>query len=118
MTKSRDISDMDFNKPYGRVRGKMEREGIAYSQDYNFYDCKGKFVKEASNKPKRPKAPVPKQSPRARKPKEARGPKPVPQTEQERLLAELGSFNTIPKSVQDARRENRAAESAEALTDG
>jgi len=110
METPRDKSDMDFNKPYGIVRGDP---GVAYMQDYTFYDGKGKFLKEASNRPKAKKAPAPKQSPRARKPKN----QPIPKTEQERMILELGNLDTIPKSVLNARKENRAALAAEELAD-
>jgi hypothetical protein len=106
---------MDFNKPYGIVRGDP---GVAYMQDYDFFDSKGVFLKEALNKPKRKAAPAPKASPRARKVKNAKGVTVEPKTAQERMILEVGNINSIPKSVLDARKENRAALAAEENTDG
>jgi hypothetical protein len=86
-------------------------------QDGKYFDHAGEYLGDDPNVPKPKAAPVPKQSPRARKPKNKAGITVEPRTDQERMILEIGNINTIPKSVLDARKENRAARAAEELAD-
>jgi hypothetical protein len=107
---------VDLDKPHSLTRG---LPGIRFRQDDKLYAPSGEYVRDANPATcqKRKKVVAPKQSPRARKPKNKAGITVEPRTDQERMILEIGNINTIPKSVLDARKENRAARAAEELAD-
>lgn len=102
--------DMDFGRKYSRIRGSQSK-GVqpSYCQDFKYYDGVGEYIRDmpAVCRPKKKaveRKPVPRNASSTDR----------PQTAREAAIAKLGNTDPVPKSIKDARKENRAAAAAEA----
>ncbi len=104
--------DMNFKKPYNRLVSQDVREKARYCQDFNYYDGTGAFLREMPHKCRPKKAKVIRE-PLPRNPSNTER----ELTPREQAIKDLGNTDTIPRSIKDAREENRAAAAAEEKAD-